>query len=67
MAMMAPQMTGLAFAKAESGVVVFPNGSSQPLPVVDGAVVYRSGVYKGAARVRLAKTPTVVDFYDKKK
>ncbi|CAN5176819.1 hypothetical protein BH10PSE4_BH10PSE4_21490 [soil metagenome] len=67
MAMMAPQMTGLVFAKAESGVAVFPNGSSQPLPASKGDVVFRSGQFKGATRVRLARTPATVDFYDKKK
>jgi hypothetical protein len=67
MALMAPQMTGLAFKDATSGQVLFPNGSTQPLPIDDGAVVFRLGQYKGATRVRLARTPSVVDFYDKKK
>ena len=67
MALMAPQMTGLAFKGATSGQVIFPNGSTQPLPTDGGAVVYRLGQYKGAARVRLAKTPSLVDFHDKKK
>ena len=67
MALMAPQMTGLAFNKAESGVVLFPNGSSKPLPVNAGAVVFRPDDFKGASRVRLAKTPASVDYYDKKK
>ncbi|CAN5116467.1 hypothetical protein BH10PSE3_BH10PSE3_33760 [soil metagenome] len=67
MALMAPQMTGLAFKGATSGQAIFPNGSTQPLPTDGGAVVYRLGQYKGAARVRLTKTPSVVDFYDKKK
>ena len=67
MALMAPQMTGLAFLKAESGVAVFPNGSSKPLPVKDGAVVFEPDQFKGASRVRLAKTPAAVDYYDKKK
>jgi hypothetical protein len=67
MALMAPQMTGLAFKDARSGQAVFPDGSAQSLPVADGAVVYRQGQFKGATRVRLAKTPSVVDFYDKKK
>ena len=67
MAMMAPQMTGLVFQKAESGVAVFPNGSTQALPASHGDVVFRAGQFKGATRVRLAKTPATVDFYDKKK
>jgi len=67
MALMAPQMTGLAFLKAESGVAVFPNGSSKPLPVNAGTVVFRPDDFKGASRVRLAKVPSAVDYYDKKK
>jgi hypothetical protein len=67
MALMAPQMTGLAFKGATSGQAIFPNGSTQPLPIDGGAVVYRLGQYKGATRVRLSKTPSAVDFYDKKK
>lgn len=67
MALMAPQMTGLAFVKAESGVATFPNGSTKPLPVEAGTVVFRPDDFKGASRVRLAKTPTAVDYYDKKK
>lgn len=67
MALMAPQMTGLVFQKAESGVATFPNGSTKPLPVNAGTVVFRPDDFKGAARVRLAKTPTAVDYYDKKK
>uniref|UniRef100_B0SY24 DUF2987 domain-containing protein n=1 Tax=Caulobacter sp. (strain K31) TaxID=366602 RepID=B0SY24_CAUSK len=67
MALMAPRMTGLAFLKAESGVVMFPNGSSRPLPVNAGAVVFRPDDFKGASRVRLARTPAAVDYYDKKK
>jgi hypothetical protein len=30
---MAPQMDGLKFLTVESGVAIFPNGSSKPLPV----------------------------------
>lgn len=67
MALMAPQMTGLAFLKAESGVAMFPDGSSKPLPVNAGTVVFRPDDFKGASRVRLAKVPASVDYYDKKK
>lgn len=67
MALMAPQMTGLVFQKADSGVATFPNGSTKPLPVNAGTVVFRPDDFKGAVRVRLAKTPTAVDYYDKKK
>jgi len=67
MALMAPTMTGIAFAKAETGVAVFPNGNVQPLPVIDGMAYYRPEQFKGAVRVRLGKTPASVGFYDKKK
>ncbi|WP_089930009.1 DUF2987 domain-containing protein [Caulobacter sp. UNC279MFTsu5.1] len=67
MALMAPQMEGLAFKKAESGVAVFPDGSARPLPSDAGTVVFEPGQFKGAARVRLAKIPAAVDYYDKKK
>lgn len=67
MALLAPQMEGLSFQKAESGVAVFPNGSSRPLPSDAGAVVFEPGQFKGATRVRLAKIPTAVDYYDRKK
>jgi len=67
MAMLAPQMEGLAFQKAESGVAIFPNGSSRPLPSDAGTVIFTPGQFKGASRVRLAKTPTAVDYYNSKK
>ena len=67
MAMMAPTMTGIAFAKAESGVAVFPNGTSQPLPAVEGMPFYRPEQFKGAVKVRLGRMPASVGFYDKKK
>jgi hypothetical protein len=67
MAMMAPQMEGLVFRKAESGVAVFPDGSVKPLPADAGAVIFEPNQFKGASRVRLARTPTDVDYYDKKK
>jgi hypothetical protein len=67
MALMAPQMDGLKFLAADSGVAIFPNGSSRPLPVSAGGVVFEPDQFKGAARVRLAKTPSAVDYYIKKK
>ena len=67
MALMAPQMDGLKFLAAESGVVIFPNGSSRPLPTGAGGVVFEPGQFKGASRVRLAKTPSTVDYYVAKK
>ena len=67
MAMMAPTMTGIAFAKAETGAVLFPNGSMQPLPVIEGMPYYRPEQFKGATKVRLGKMPASIGFYDKKK
>jgi hypothetical protein len=67
MALMAPTMTGIAFAKAETGRVEFPDGSSRPLPVIDGMPYYRPEQFEGAMRVRLGKMPASVGFYDKKK
>jgi hypothetical protein len=67
MALMAPQMDGLLFAKSESGVALFPNGSSRPLPSEAGGVVFLPTQFKGASRVRLAKPPSAVDYYRKKK
>ncbi|MBO9560632.1 MAG: hypothetical protein J7515_18870 [Caulobacter sp.] len=67
MALMAPQMDGLVFKGADSGVTIFPNGSSKPLLVSAGGVVFQPDQFKGASRVRLAKTPTAVDYYLKKK
>lgn len=67
MAMMAPHMDGLKFLAADSGVAIFPNGSSKPLPVNAGAVVFEPGQFKGASRVRLAKAPSAVDYYVTKK
>jgi hypothetical protein len=67
LALAAPQMEGLSFLKAESGVAVFPDGSTRPLPASTGAVTFEPSAFKGATRVRLAKTPAVVDYYDRKK
>ena len=67
MAMMAPQMEGLTFLKAESGTAVFPDGSTKPLPASAGAVIFEPNAFKGATRVRLGRTPAVIDYYDKKK
>ncbi len=67
MALMAPQMSGLVFAKAESGTVSFPDGTSKVLPVDAGAVVFRPDDFKGATHVRLGKMPIKVNYYSKKK
>jgi hypothetical protein len=67
MALMAPQMAGLKFLAADSGAAIFPNGSSKPLPVSSGGVVFEPDQFKGASRIRLAKTPSAIDYYVTKK
>ena len=67
MALMAPQMDGLTFKAVDSGVAIFPNGSSRPLPAGAGGVVFQPDQFKGASRVRLAKTPAAVDYFVTKK
>ena len=66
-AMLAPKMTGVTFTKAQSGVAIFPNGSTQPLPTMQDTPYFRPDDFKGAVRVKLTKSPTKVGFYAKKK
>jgi hypothetical protein len=67
MAIMAPKMSGVAFPKADSGVVVFADGRTQPLPEAKETPYFRPVDFKGAVRVKLTKTPTKVGLYDGKK
>ena len=67
LALAAPKMTGIEFPKSESGVAVFADGRTQPLPVSDGMPVFRPDQMKGAVKVRLAKAPSAPDFNSKKK
>lgn len=67
MSMMAPKMTGIYFPKAEGGVVTYPGGRTAPLPQANGAPYFRPADHKGAARVKLTKSPSKVAFYDGKK
>ncbi|MET3664803.1 hypothetical protein [Caulobacter sp. 1776] len=67
MAFMAPKMTGIAFPKAESGMIVFADGHSTPLPEAEQTPYFRPADHQGAVRVKLTKTPTKVAFYDGKK
>jgi hypothetical protein len=67
MAFMAPKMTGIAFPKADGGVVVFADGHTTPLPQAEGTPYFRATDHQGAVRVKLTKTPTKVAFYDGKK
>jgi len=64
---LAPKMTGIAFSKAGSGVAVFADGRTQPLPLVKETPYFRPEDFKGVVRVKLTKAPTRVGFYDKKK
>ncbi|USQ94365.1 DUF2987 domain-containing protein [Caulobacter sp. RL271] len=66
-AFMAPKMTGVVFPKAESGVVVFANGRSAPLPKAQEFPYFRPADHQGAVRVKLTRSPTKVAFYDGKK
>lgn len=67
MAMMAPKMSGVAFPKAESGVAVFADGNTRPLPEVQETPYFRPADFKGAVRVKLTKSPTKVALYEGKK
>jgi hypothetical protein len=67
MSFMAPKMTGIAFPKAEGGVVVFADGHTAPLPEAKDVPFFRPADHQGAVRVKLTKTPTKVGFYDGKK
>lgn len=67
LALAAPKMTGIEFPKSESGVAVFGDGRTQPLPLSDGMPVFRPDQLKGAVKVRLAKPPSTPDFNSKKK
>jgi len=64
---MAPKMSGITFLKAESGVVVFADGHTAPLPEAKEMPYFRPDDHKGAVRVKLTKTPTKVAFYVGKK
>lgn len=65
--LMAPKMSGITFLKAESGVVVFADGHTAPLPEAKEMPYFRPEDHKGAVRVKLTKTPTKVAFYVGKK
>lgn len=67
MGMLMPKMTGIAFVKAAGGVAVFADGRTQPLPQIKETPYFRPEDFKGAARVKLTKSPTKVGFYDRKK
>jgi hypothetical protein len=67
MSFMAPKMTGIQFAKAEGGVIVFADGHTAPLPEVKDTPYFRPADFQGAVRVKLTKTPTKVGFCDGKK
>ena len=67
LAFAAPKMSGIVFEKAGGGLVVFGDGRTAPLPTNALGPDFRPGDFKGAARVKLTKTPTRVAFYSGKK
>lgn len=67
MAFVAPKLSGIAFPKAEGGMVVFADGRTQSLPLIRSGPYFRPDDFKGAVRVKLTKTPTKVAFYSGKK
>ena len=67
LSMVAPKMTGISFVKAASGVAIFADGHTQPLPQIKETPYFRPEDFKGAVRVKLTKSPTKVGFYDRKK
>jgi hypothetical protein len=67
MAFMAPKLSGIAFPKAEGGMVMFADGRAQPLPLIRSGPYFRPADFKGAVRVKLTKTPSTVAFYSGKK
>lgn len=66
-AFMVPKMSGIAFLKAESGVAVYADGRTKPLPLAGGMPYFFAADHQGAVRVKLTKTPTRVAFYQGKK
>lgn len=64
---MAPKMSGITFLNADSGVVVFADGHTAPLPEAKEMPYFRPEDHKGAVRVKLTKSPTKVAFYVGKK
>lgn len=65
--MLAPKMSGVRFPNADAGFVVFADGRTQPLPESKDTPYFRPDDFKGAAQVKLTKSPTKVRFYEGKK
>ena len=67
MGMLLPKMTGISLVKAAGGVAILADGRTLPLPQIKETPCFRPEAFKGAVRVKLTKTPTMVGFYDRKK
>jgi len=60
MAMLAPKVKAVTFVGAGSGVAVLTDGTSQPLPLINGAPAYDPDAIKAARTIRLARTPSLI-------
>ena len=67
LSLMVPKLPGIGFIGAQSGQVVYGDGRSVPLEIVQSVPVFYPEAHKGAARVKLSRTPTRVAFDDGKK
>jgi hypothetical protein len=67
LSLMVPKLPGIGFVGAQGGQIVYGDGRTEALPIVGGAPVFYPEAHKGAARVKLSRTPTRVAFDDGKK
>ncbi len=67
LSLMVPKLPGIGFVGAQGGQIVYGDGRTEALPIVGGAPVFYPEAHKGAARVKLSRTPARVVFDDGKK
>ena len=67
LSLMVPKLPGIGFVGAQGGQIVYGDGRTEALPIVGGVPVFYPEAHKGAARVKLSRTPTRVAFDDGKK
>ncbi|ATC32475.1 hypothetical protein CA606_09000 [Caulobacter vibrioides] len=67
LSLMVPKLPGIGFIGAQSGQIVYGDGRQAALEIVGGVPVFYPEAHKGAARVKLSRTPTRVAFDDGKK
>ena len=67
LSLMVPKLPGIGFVGAQSGQIVYGDGRNEALPIVGGAPVFYPEAHKGAVRVKLSRTPTMVAFDNGKK